>query len=95
MVINQMSYELSIIPPPVRFRHSHGGTGCGSAHKPFRPSRASFSNPSSTVSPAHILFPIPPAPAVFDQRVIDVGPIGKDHLKTSNYAGKLGGGGEI
>jgi hypothetical protein len=35
------------------FRHSHGGTGCGSAHKPFLASRASFSNPSSTVSPAH------------------------------------------
>src|SRR6476660_809447 len=33
------------------FLHSHGGTGCGSAHKPFFPSRASFSNPSTTVSP--------------------------------------------
>jgi hypothetical protein len=26
------------------FRHSHGGTRCGSAHNHFRPSRASFSN---------------------------------------------------
>ena len=26
-----------------RFRHSHGGTGCGSAHKPFFASRASVS----------------------------------------------------
>ena len=34
-----------------RFRHSHGGTGCGSAHNPFFASRASFSNPSRTVSP--------------------------------------------
>jgi hypothetical protein len=33
------------------FRHSHGGTGCGSAHKPFLASRASFSSSSSTVSP--------------------------------------------
>jgi hypothetical protein len=38
-------------PQRVLFRHSHGGTGCGSAHKPFLASRASFSNPSSTVSP--------------------------------------------
>ena len=35
----------------LRFRHSHGGTGCGSNHSPLPPSRASFSNPSSTVSP--------------------------------------------
>src|ERR1043165_6900604 len=34
-----------------RLRHSHGGTGWGSAHKPFLASRASFSNPSSIVSP--------------------------------------------
>jgi hypothetical protein len=33
----------------LRFRHSHGGTGCGSAHKPFRPPRASLSNRSSTM----------------------------------------------
>ena len=26
------------------------------------------------------ILPIPPAPAVFDQRVIDVGPIGQDHI---------------
>src|SRR5580765_5718025 len=32
-------------------RHSHGGTGCGSTHKPLFASLASFSNPSSTVSP--------------------------------------------
>ena len=25
------------------FLHSHGGTGCGSAHKPFLAYRASFS----------------------------------------------------
>ena len=41
------------------------------------------------------ILPIPPAPAVFDQRVIDVGAIGKDHIKTLNYVGKLGGGGDI
>jgi len=51
MVTKQMTYERSILPAPQRFRHSHGNTGCGSAHKPFRPFRASFSNPSSTVSP--------------------------------------------
>jgi len=34
--------------------HSHGGTGCGSVHKPFRSSRASLSNLSNTYSPAHI-----------------------------------------
>ena len=33
-------------------RHSHGGTDCGSAHNPFFASRASCSNPSSTVSPS-------------------------------------------
>ena len=32
------------------FRHSHGGTDCGSAHTPFLASRAVFSSPSSTVS---------------------------------------------
>jgi hypothetical protein len=32
-------------------RHAHGGTGCGSTHKPILASRASFSNPSSPVSP--------------------------------------------
>jgi hypothetical protein len=26
-------------------RHSHGGTGCGSAHRPFLASRASCSRP--------------------------------------------------
>jgi hypothetical protein len=26
------------------------------------------------------IFPIPPAPAVFDERVIDVGPIGQEHI---------------
>jgi hypothetical protein len=31
------------------FAHSHGGTGCGSAYKPFRPSRAFVSSPSSTM----------------------------------------------
>ena len=49
MLINQMSYEHPTLPSAI-FRHSHGGTGCGSAHKPFRPARASFSSPSSTVS---------------------------------------------
>ena len=33
--------------------------------------------------------------AVFDQRMINVGAIGKDHIKTLNYVGKLGGEGEI
>jgi len=36
-------------------RHSHGGTGCESAHKPFFASRASFSSPSGTVSPGAYL----------------------------------------
>ena len=38
-------------------------------------------------------FPLPPAPALFDQRVIDVGTFGEDHLNTPNYAGTLGRGG--
>jgi hypothetical protein len=50
--------------------------GEGSTHKPFFASLASFSNSSI----ARRLLPIPPAPAVFDQRVIDVGPIGQTHL---------------
>lgn len=32
------------------FRHSHGSTDCGSAHKPVLASLASLSSPSSTVS---------------------------------------------
>jgi hypothetical protein len=42
------------IPRPAhlpRFRHSHDGTGLGSAHRPFFASRAFCSGPSSTVSP--------------------------------------------
>jgi hypothetical protein len=35
----------------LRFRHSHGGTGCGSAHKPRFASCASFSSASRSVSP--------------------------------------------
>jgi len=55
------------------FRHSHGGTGCGSTHKPFF---ASLAIPSPYL-PAH---PIPPAPAFFDQSMIDVSPIGQDYV---------------
>ncbi len=33
------------------FRHSHGGTGCGSAHSPRLPARASDSNCSNVVFP--------------------------------------------
>jgi hypothetical protein len=45
----------SVETPPLgyRFRHSHGGTGCGSAHNLFRASLASFSNSSSTYPLAH------------------------------------------
>jgi hypothetical protein len=41
------SFHSSLFHLPAN-RHSHGGTGCGAAHKPFRPSRASASNPSRT-----------------------------------------------
>lgn len=34
-----------------RFRNSHGGTGCRSAHQPYRPARASVSNRSSVPFP--------------------------------------------
>ena len=38
-------------------RYSHGEIGAGSAHKPFFASHASFSNPSSTLSPgAYFLY---------------------------------------
>ena len=55
------TYDESTGPPRAvhlfRIRHSYGDTGCGSAQKPFRTSRASFSNPSSTESPgAYILY---------------------------------------
>ena len=44
-------------PSILIFRHSHGGTGCGSTHNPLLASRASFSNPSSTASPgAYFLY---------------------------------------
>ena len=33
-------------------RHSHGGTGCGSARKPFLASRTAFFNSSRTASPS-------------------------------------------
>ena len=39
------------------FLHSHGGTGCGSAHRPFFATLASFSNFSSSRSPgAYFLY---------------------------------------
>ena len=62
---------MKIIPRyRVLFRHSHGGCGCGSAHKPFLASRASFSSPST-----RRVLPIPPAPTVFDQFLNDVSAI--------------------
>ena len=68
--------------PPLtcyRFRHSHGGTGCGSAHKPFSPSRASFSNPSSTVSPG-AYFRYHQHQPCFDEFLIEVHAIGQQHI---------------
>jgi hypothetical protein len=49
--MQQGGNKLGLLQDAYCFRHSHGGTGRGSAHNPFRPSRASFSNPSRTVSP--------------------------------------------
>ena len=60
-------------------RYSHGGTGCGSAHKPFLRLSCFLLQPFQHRIPRRIL-PIPPAPAVFDQRVIDVGAIGQEHI---------------
>ena len=48
---NGTESDMSSDCPHFGFRYTHGGTGCGSAHKPFLASRAWFSNPSSTVSP--------------------------------------------
>jgi len=42
-------------PQRVPFRHSHGGTGCGSTHRPFFAPRASFSRLSSSVFPGATL----------------------------------------
>ena len=41
-------HSLSTTTHLYRFRHSHGGTGCGLAHKRFRSSLASYSSPSPT-----------------------------------------------
>ena len=60
-------------------RHSHGGTGCGSAHKPFFASRASFSNPSSTVSPGAYFRYHQHQPSLTSV-VIDVGAIEQKHI---------------
>jgi hypothetical protein len=51
MLSLQCLSDMSSDCPHLGFRYTHGGTGCGSAHKPILASRASFSNPSSTVSP--------------------------------------------
>jgi len=40
-----------------RFRHSHGGTGCGSTRRPRFASRAAISSSSSTASPGAYLPP--------------------------------------
>ena len=56
----------------------NGCTGCGSAHKPFLASRVSFSNPSTVV-----FLGAYSAPAVFDQRAIDVGAIRQKHIGKS------------
>jgi hypothetical protein len=37
-----------------------------------------LAHPSSPVSPG--AYPIPPAPAVFDQRVVDIRAIGQEHI---------------
>jgi hypothetical protein len=51
-------------------RHTHGGPAVESVYNPLLASRASFSSPSSTVSPGAYA-----PPAVFDQRIADVGAI--------------------
>ena len=61
------------------FLHSHGGTGCGSAHKPFFASRASFSRPSSTVS-SGAYFRYHQHQPCFDECLIDVCGIYQDDL---------------
>ena len=61
------------------FRHSHGGTGCGSTHKPFFASRASFSSPSSTVSPGAYFRYHQHQPSLTSV-VIDVGAIQQEHV---------------
>jgi hypothetical protein len=44
---------IDTVPLGYRFRHSHGGTGCGSAHNPFLSSRASLSNFPAPYLSAH------------------------------------------
>ena len=65
------------------FRHSHGGTGCGSAHKPAFASRASDSSFSRAASPG-AYFRQPPGPPLFDKRMIDVGAIRQEHICKSS-----------
>ena len=50
-VETQSTYFTTDFATLFRFRHSHDGTGLGSAHSPFLASLASCSNPLRTVFP--------------------------------------------
>ena len=62
-------------------RHSHGGTGCGSAHKPFS-GLSCFLLQLLKLRIHRRILPIPPtpAPALFDELLIDVGAIGQKRI---------------
>ncbi|MEO7860301.1 MAG: hypothetical protein ABIU05_07615 [Nitrospirales bacterium] len=55
------------------------GNRAESTHRPFLVSRVSFSNPFKDCIYRSLL-PIPPAPALIDQLMIDVHTIGQDHI---------------
>ena len=61
-----------------RIRHSHGATGCESAHNPFRSSRAQSLNHPALYPPG--ILPIPPAQALLDQHLVEVRTIRQDHF---------------
>jgi hypothetical protein len=57
-----------------------GKPRCGSAHSPILASRASLSSPYQHRIQWRRILPISPAPALTDKFLVEVYPIGQDHI---------------
>ena len=71
--------------PPIPSSTPTGGTGNGSAHKPFLGLSGVPLQPFQH-SISRSLLPMPPAPAVLHQCVIDVGAIGENYISNGALA---------
>ena len=73
-------YAWSMTTYRVLLRHCHGSTGCGSAHSPPYPCLSCFTFQMLEQRISWRILPIPPAPALLDEFLIEIHAIGQDHL---------------